>query len=89
MRHEEDDDDTFEAEEMVWRYRFAHDTGDLETAKGLCGLWKEFEGEDSLHEIAFREPVTAVELAERKQSLTEQLRLIEAQLAWMETVETV
>lgn len=79
----------FDAEETVWKYRFAHETGDKAEAKALRDVWADWQGEDSLHEMAFGEPISDREAAHRKLALIERLRAIEAQLTWLATVEVV
>jgi hypothetical protein len=46
----------FDAEGRVWEYRFAHDRGDEAGGKQLREEWAAWQGEDSLHEMAFGEP---------------------------------
>lgn len=82
-------DAPFDAENHVWKYRFAHETGDKTACERLRKEWTAFDGEDSLHECAFGEPIGDREFAERKLRLIEQLRSIEAQLNWLKTVESV
>ena len=47
-------DAPFDAEEVVWQYRFAHEMGNKAEAKRLRGVWAEWQGEDSLHEMGLR-----------------------------------
>jgi hypothetical protein len=47
----------FDAEGMVWDYRFAHSQGDKVRVKQLNKEWADWQGEDSLHEMAFGELV--------------------------------
>ena len=62
-------DTPFDAEDLVWRYRFAYNTKDASECLRLRNAWKESEGEDSLHEMAWGEPIEPEVMAERKQLL--------------------
>jgi hypothetical protein len=87
----------FDPEGVVCEYRFAHDAGDSKVCQTLRGIWKEWQGEDSLHEMAYGEPVSADALSDRRKRLREwlgtvrpnQVQAVRAQLAWLETIETV
>ena len=78
----------FEAEDVVWQYRLAHETKDAAECLRLRNAWKESEGEVALHEMAFGEPIEPEAVAERKQLLADQLRQIKAELAWLATIGT-
>lgn len=41
---------------VVDQYRQAFEAGDTQTCAALRAAWKEWQGEDSLHEMAFGEP---------------------------------
>jgi hypothetical protein len=77
------------AEEMIWQYRCAHETGDTTTAAALRKAWADFDGEDSLHECAFGEPISDADAANRKLVLIERLRQTESELKWLGAAETV
>jgi hypothetical protein len=76
----------FKADYFIWLYRYAHETKGTEECLRLLKVWKEWQGEDSLHEMAYGEPITAAEIAERNQLLIDKLRRIEAELAWLSTL---
>jgi hypothetical protein len=76
-------------EEFIWRYRFAHRSGNEASAVNLRGFCESVLGEANLHEIAFKEPMSAETIAERNQSLIKLTRSYEAELAWLATVQTV
>lgn len=82
-------DKRVDAESLVWRYRYAHDTKDAARCQSLRKIWADWQGEDSLHEMAYGEPIDPAAVAERKQMLIGRLRRIESELAWLTTVETV
>ena len=78
----------FDAEDVVWRYRFAYDTDDRACVALLRKKWADGVGEDSLHE-----PIEPAAFAERlKRTNRESLRVmkrletIEAEIAWLERV---
>jgi hypothetical protein len=69
----------FSPEGVVWEYRFAYEVGYANTGKvtaelpyypnacEMLGLvWKEWQGEDSLHEMAYGEPISPDALADRQ-----------------------
>ncbi len=89
--HDEDEEfssEDFDAEELLWAYRFAYETGDTETCDELRDRWAaDFDAGD-LHSFVYRQPVSREELNERRESLMAVLRHVEAQLAWLETVKT-
>jgi hypothetical protein len=85
---EDFDSDDFDSEELLWAYRFAYETGDVETCDELRERWTaDFDAGD-LHSFAYRHPVSRDELNERRESLTAVLRHVEAQLAWLDTIKT-
>ncbi|HEV8000278.1 MAG TPA: hypothetical protein VGP63_10390 [Planctomycetaceae bacterium] len=69
----------------IWKYRYAHDRQDTFRCRRLREDWAAQRGEDNLHEIAYRKPISVEEVAERKQELIKILRRIESELAWLET----
>jgi len=81
----------FDAEDVVWQYRFAHNQGHKSTIARLREKWAESRGEDSLHETAFGAPTEHAAIADRlKRNKREILRVIqrretiEAEIAWLE-----
>jgi hypothetical protein len=83
----------FDAEDVVWQYRFAHSQGHKATIARLREKWTESRGEDSLHETAFGAPLEHAAIADRvKRNKREILRVIlrretiEAEIAWLEQV---
>jgi hypothetical protein len=55
-----------DTEDCVWKYRFAYDTGDTVRAAFLRKIWAEWQGEDSLHEMAWGEPIDIQTLVARR-----------------------
>lgn len=78
----------FDAEDVVWRYRLAHETKDAAECDRLRQAWKKWQGEDSLHAMALGEPIEPDAITERKQWLVGRLRQIEAELAWLSVFGT-
>jgi hypothetical protein len=88
----------FDAEEIDWNYRFAHESGDKALAESLREQWAAFDGEDSLHEMAFGEPIEPVALDQRMLKVSEMIQAtidatarsaLEKNLVWLAQVETV
>ena len=55
----------FDAEDCVWSYRFASASGDTARATALRQQWAHWQGEDSLHEMAFGKPIERKSFDER------------------------
>jgi hypothetical protein len=84
------------AEDLVWSYRFAESRGSKAVMARLRKVWELMDGEDSLHEMGFGEPIDRAALRERIRHTKRELGLpttrrgeLEAELAWLATVETV
>ena|ERR1700722_13139922 len=61
----------FDAEEIVWLYRYARDTKDTAECERLLNVWKERQSEDSLHEMAWGKPIERKAREERINTLIE------------------
>jgi hypothetical protein len=73
-----------DTEDCVWKYRFASDTV---RAAFLRKIWAEWQGEDSLHEMAWGEPIDIETLVARRFLLMARLDA-KAELEWLSTIET-
>jgi hypothetical protein len=76
---------------MVWADRFAHDRGDAARVKRPRKEWSSWQGEESLHEMAFGEPIDPAAFHERlrrnkrePQRLKVRREASEAEIAWLE-----
>jgi hypothetical protein len=78
----------FNHEDHIWRYRRAFDAKDAIGCQLLRNMWKEWaQGDVDQLEREFWAPITKDAVAKRKEVLTNRLRDIESELAWLETVE--
>jgi hypothetical protein len=80
-------DKRVEGNSFVWMYRCAHATKSAFKCDRLRKRWAEWQGEDSLHEMAIGEPLTVAEIADRKRFLIRSLKRFEDELAWLATLE--
>jgi hypothetical protein len=87
----------FDAEDFVWKYRYAKDKNDVVMCPMLRKVWHEWHGEDSLHSMAYGVPITSAMRDERGRVLLERLHAatlhdmarIESEMAWLSTLEAV
>jgi hypothetical protein len=68
----------FDAEGMVWEYRFAHDRGDTARAEQVRKEWAAWQGDDSLHEMAFGEPIDPAAIRARVRRTKREMILLNA-----------
>jgi hypothetical protein len=59
---------------LVRDYRLAHSKGDMVRVKQLRKEWADWQGEDSLHEMAFGEPIPDEAYRDRLTQNTRELR---------------
>ncbi len=69
-------DKRVEGNSFVWMYRYAHATKSAFKCDRLRKRWAEWQGEDSLHEMAIGEPLTVAEIADRKRFLIRSLNAL-------------
>lgn len=79
----------FDAEDCVWKYRFAHELGDGPRITELRAAWAAWQGEDSLHEMAYGEPIDRQAIIDRMLKLLSIDPRPVYELEWLATIETI